>query len=619
MEVADCSQIISTINKVEERFNMSSFNPIEYLYFNPELQAYSNVVSIEQAQIYYNTSNDASNLIYDTTVIPINLDPFVLLATNKDILPISYLSHTIRQAMSNEGLDKADIASKAKFATTIFQNMYYNSSNSNFNLIDTSFGFTINNLRVGDEVKVLDSIKREHIFTVSNLTPSNFTVNSHKYTLYNSSNYLLDGIKIVDPLRVAKISLIRNYASTVANQSNVLPESGAFNPTLYKTLYPDAALLSDRNAYIDYVSKRKNNVLRINNAEEILGNILTTSNVRITGVNNTINTDLTVGQSNRLVTEYGIRTYTENIINEIQSLGEFSDVVVTSNLNVQGPAYFAGQVEIASNLKVSNSFILTGGATLCNNLTVMKDAYFGSNLTVNNNALIYGALSVAQELNGPRFGIGYFMNSNNSNSTTPSNSPVLIADLNSNTYINGINVGIGIDTPTEKLHVVGTAKITSNLYVMNNVGIGLTTPVYQLHLSQDSAAKPASATWTVSSDQRLKTNIEIADVDRCYDIVKTLPLKHYTWRDEYLSPQDVADRNKLGWIAQEVEIVFPKAVQQVNLYGISNCRTLDADQIYAALYGCVQKLQTMVEDLQKQNQDLKEQVASFIDPAKTVK
>ena len=40
-----------------------------------------------------------------------------------------------------------------------------------------------------------------------------------------------------------------------------------------------------------------------------------------------------------------------------------------------------------------------------------------------------------------------------------------------------------------------------------NIGIGVTNPTHQLELSTDSASKAATATWTVYSDARLKTNI----------------------------------------------------------------------------------------------------------------
>ena len=170
-----------------------------------------------------------------------------------------------------------------------------------------------------------------------------------------------------------------------------------------------------------------------------------------------------------------------------------------------------------------------------------------------------------------------------------------------------------------------------------NVGIGTASPSAQLELSTDSAKKPSTNTWTIASDQRLKTNITNADNDRCYEIVKQVPLKRYTWKSEVYSQEKVKDRSKLGWIAQDVEAVFPKAVgtnrfaynqvfedvvtQELDSDGntvldengvaktktekrlvsedvIEDCKDLNSDQIYAAMYGTIQKLIEKVESLE---------------------
>ena len=176
------------------------------------------------------------------------------------------------------------------------------------------------------------------------------------------------------------------------------------------------------------------------------------------------------------------------------------------------------------------------------------------------------------------------------------------------------------------------ARINSS----GNVGIGM-TPTAQLELSTDSAKKPSTNTWTIASDQRLKTNITNADNDRCYEIVKQVPLKRYTWKSEVYSQDKVKDRSKLGWIAQDVEAVFPKAVgtnrfaynqvfedvvtpeldsegnaifdeqgvaktktekRLVSEEVIEDCKDLNSDQIYAAMYGTIQKLIEKVETLE---------------------
>lgn len=135
-----------------------------------------------------------------------------------------------------------------------------------------------------------------------------------------------------------------------------------------------------------------------------------------------------------------------------------------------------------------------------------------------------------------------------------------------------------------------------NGVVVNNVFTDNVLIKNKLELVQDLAYKPSTSTWTISSDERLKENIVQADLDRCYEIVSTLPLKHYAWREEMAAR--TRDKTKLGWIAQDVELHLPKAVAKSEAFGIPDCRSLDTDQIYAVMYGAIQKLQNKVEALE---------------------
>jgi len=149
-----------------------------------------------------------------------------------------------------------------------------------------------------------------------------------------------------------------------------------------------------------------------------------------------------------------------------------------------------------------------------------------------------------------------------------------------------------------------------NLSSSGNVGLGTQTPAYQLQLSTDSAGKPSTNTWTITSDSRIKENIIEADYTVCYDIVKNLPLKRYTWKQEAYTNEQVPDRSKLGWIAQDVETVFPKAVEIHAFSGsgdfyIDDCKSLNSDQIYAAMYGTIKKLISDNESLKLELQSIK--------------
>ena len=168
---------------------------------------------------------------------------------------------------------------------------------------------------------------------------------------------------------------------------------------------------------------------------------------------------------------------------------------------------------------------------------------------------------------------------------------ILISETGSNRVISSV---IGYATETNA--VIGYPNQLTINNVTENIGLGTNAPSYRLHLSTDSAAKLSSSTWTVGSDVRLKENIETADLDLCYENIKSLPLKRYTWKEEIYSNDQVNDRSKLGWIADDVELIFPKSVKKNNLFDIEDCKTLNNDQIIASLYGTIKKLITISEE-----------------------
>jgi hypothetical protein len=151
------------------------------------------------------------------------------------------------------------------------------------------------------------------------------------------------------------------------------------------------------------------------------------------------------------------------------------------------------------------------------------------------------------------------------------------------------------------LWVGGTGQNPLTLgWIVNSDGqMGLgQTPSYRLHLATDSAAKPGTNTWTVPSDAQLKEDIMVADYDLCYSNMKAIDLKYYKWKDQFIEETDCTDRHKLGWIAQDVQTVFPNAVNTLPYqYGVSNVLNLNADQVYAMMYGTVRKLMYEVEEL----------------------
>ena len=131
------------------------------------------------------------------------------------------------------------------------------------------------------------------------------------------------------------------------------------------------------------------------------------------------------------------------------------------------------------------------------------------------------------------------------------------------------------------------------------LGIGK-TPGTQLDLSTDSARKLTTTTWATGSDERIKEDIELANLDVCYETVKSIPLKRFAWKDSY-APADIQnDRRQLGFIAQDVETIMPKAVMQSAENGFDDFRTLNTDQLLKASWGALQRVMQKLEALEAQ-------------------
>ena len=142
-----------------------------------------------------------------------------------------------------------------------------------------------------------------------------------------------------------------------------------------------------------------------------------------------------------------------------------------------------------------------------------------------------------------------------------------------------------------------------------DVGIGTATPGGQLELSLNEGRKPGSTTWTVVSDSRLKI------VDGVYtkglnEIIQLQPIRyHYKNNGDRIFEQEVLDTEFAGFIAQEVQPLFPEAVQ-VDEDGFLN---FNMHSILVASINSIKELNAKIEYLAKElesnnNSQLQEKV-----------
>lgn len=133
--------------------------------------------------------------------------------------------------------------------------------------------------------------------------------------------------------------------------------------------------------------------------------------------------------------------------------------------------------------------------------------------------------------------------------------------------------------------------------VTGDVGIAIANPIHTLQLGVDDAAKPATALWTIVSDERLKT-VNGAYTKGLNDILKLNTIRYnYKSNTEQKLP---SDEQFYGFTAQDVQKVFPEAVKA----GKDGYLTLNLHPIMVAYVNAFKEQQQLIDNQQKQINDL---------------
>jgi hypothetical protein len=279
--------------------------------------------------------------------------------------------------------------------------------------------------------------------------------------------------------------------------------------------------------------------------------------------------------------------------------GELIDVT-TMNFNGGGNLSTPGAITAAAYYGDAG-FLSNIGGNFTNQIT-FSNAQTGFNSVISN----YG-ISNTSPIHTLDVGANVVIQDTGSNVLT----------VRGNVLASKITLGTVSITPAHTLQQVTTigntasttiqlTNITNSLVTSGRVGIKTSSPTFDLEVI-GTAAKSGGGTWSSTSDRRLKENIINADIDQCYETVKNIPLRRFTWRDGIVDfSEHQKDKNVLGWIAQEVEEVMPKSIETIDeKYGIPDLKFLNPDQIYASMYGALQKAIQKIEHLEAELKKIK--------------
>jgi hypothetical protein len=205
----------------------------------------------------------------------------------------------------------------------------------------------------------------------------------------------------------------------------------------------------------------------------------------------------------------------------------------------------------------------------------------------NNNGLLFDAYYV--------MGTGWISSSNTANFAIYNN-PTGMLQFN---YATGVAPGSTI--------TAGNMNNAMSITTGGRVGVGTTTPGGQFELSLDQGRKPSTTTWTITSDERLKT-IEGPYTKGLKEILLLQPITfHYKNAGERKFSDEVLNTLCVGFSAQNVQKVFPEAVG-VDEDGYLN---FNMHSILVAYVNAIKEQQVMIDSLKWENQNQQSAVGNL--------
>lgn len=449
---------------------LDTFNPVVYLYLNPELQSKSNILTVEQANNYYKSNSNNSNL-YSNINLPTGFNYNIYLEYNKNLvrsnIPELYSNLLINSNLLLNDPERLSIIHYTRYNKT--NNLKYSvQSDFSIEVYKTFNDVTLDYLMPTEYyVQYLQRSNLNQFGSLNKLSSTSNqlvlgTVGDFMKNILNSafegsfdihSDLNVDKKITACNLEVKNTGIIQNIIA-----SNISVDTlTVTNKTFTETLFQDGVRLEKQLTVAGSNSKFYSNVeiqdLTVINESTFSNNVYMLSNLEV--LKNTTLSNLFVTSTTNL---YGSTILSSNLI--VSKKAEFYDPVVFYNgISISGSNSAFGNTVTFNNLNVDNIFRCTNVATFSNNVTI------NSNLYANNNVEIKGTLQVVDKVslsNDVRF--------------------------------------------LKTLQVVDNVSFSNNLNVSNIV---------------------TATEYITVSDCRIKNNIRDLDTEKAKQIVKNIKVKEY--------------------------------------------------------------------------------------------
>ena len=288
------------------------------------------------------------------------------------------------------------------------------------------------------------------------------------------------------------------------------------------------------------------------------------------------------------------------------------------NLTASGFASFAaGTSAVASgdgavafnygNASGANAFAAIGGSASGIESVALQSSTASGNLSFSG-----GGVSTASGDNSFAFGSSASANGDHSialgNDVTALSYNETVFGFNSETYTPASTI---MSNANDRLFVVGNGNAATGIPSTNNAftllkdgrtGI-MRIPATNILEIEGNASKTTAGDWLANSDARLKKNIVTFSEEKALEKLLALRGVTYEWNDNQTGSQR-PEGTQYGFIAQEIQEVFPENVEKDNLGFYQT-----AYGTYDALYvQSIKALHQKIETLEQENTDLKNKI-----------
>jgi hypothetical protein len=492
---------------------LDTFNPVTYLYLNPELQLNSNILTVEQANNYYKVNSNNSNL-YSNINLPSDFNYNIYLEYNRNSisndLPYLYSNLIFNSNMnSNFNPERLSIIHYTRYNT--LENLKYAvQSDFSIEVYKTFNDVTLDYLmpseyyvqylqrsnlgQLGSLNKLSGTSNQLVLGTVSDFM-QNILTSAFQGGFAIHSDLNVDGKITSCNLEVKNTGIIQNIIA-----SNISVDTlTVTNQTFTQTLFQDGVLLENQLIVTGSNSIFSCNVqiqdLTVINESTFSNNVYILSNLNV--LKNTTLSNLYVNSSTQL---YGTTLLSSNLI--VNKISDFYDTATFYNgINIIGSnSSFVNTVNF-NNLNVDNIFRCTNTASFSNTVTI------NSNLYANNNVEIKGTLQVVDK------------------------------------------VSLSNDVKFLK-----TVQVTDNVSFSNNLNV--------------SNIITATEYITVS-DNRIKQNIIDYNKEKAQNIIKNIKVKEYNILNN--------ENTSIGLIAQDLEKITKNLVKITDTHNILINKNINYD------------------------------------------